>query len=93
MSLSAEEDREVDRLWRLARSHDVWAARVAATENPDAWGVGEGQRRGVHMSARPGEEIGWREVLLGRRFDTRRTEELDRKDMERGECLGVSFLA
>ena len=36
------------------------------------------------MSARPGEEIGWREVLLGRRFDTTRTEELDRKDLERG---------
>ncbi|PIL32715.1 hypothetical protein GSI_04830 [Ganoderma sinense ZZ0214-1] len=85
--LSAREsipEREVERLWHLARSHDVWAARaLAAAAAADPSGAGEGANvKSVHMQARPGEEIGWREVLLGRRFDSRRTEELDRKDLE-----------
>ena len=70
-------ERELDRLWRLARSHDVWRARGA--------GAGGGDVKSVHLQS--GETVGWREVLLGRRFDTSRTEELDRKDLEKGACL------
>ncbi|RDX44217.1 hypothetical protein OH76DRAFT_1111312 [Lentinus brumalis] len=65
-------DREFDRLWRLARSHDVWRAEEA--EGMDV------NLKSVHIQ--PKETVGWREVLLGRRFDTSRTEELDRKDLE-----------
>ncbi len=91
--LSAREpisEREVERLWHLARSHDVWIARAEAG-SADANSAGANVKS-VHMQARPGEEIGWREVLLGRRFDSRRTEELDRKDWESGE-LPASFCA
>ncbi|KAI1788331.1 hypothetical protein LXA43DRAFT_950197 [Ganoderma leucocontextum] len=84
-------EREVERLWHLARSHDVWAARAEA-EAAGADGTHAGSVKSVHMQARPGEEIGWREVLLGRRFDSRRTEELDRKDLERGEWASVLLL-
>lgn len=76
--LAAGEDipeRELDRLWRLARSHDVWRGA----------GTGEGDVKSVHLQS--GETVGWREVLLGRRFDTSRTEELDRKDLEKGAYL------
>ncbi|KAI0698297.1 hypothetical protein C8T65DRAFT_660807 [Cerioporus squamosus] len=66
-------DREFDRLWRLARSHDVWRAEEAEGEGRDVMSV--------HIQ--PKETVGWKEVLLGRRFDTSRTEELDRKDLER----------
>ncbi len=38
--------------------------------------------KSVHIQRK--ETVGWREVLLGRRFDTSRTEELDRKDLEAG---------
>ncbi|KAI8978258.1 hypothetical protein BD414DRAFT_538879 [Trametes punicea] len=80
----ALDEREVERLWRLARSHDVWRARVraraaaaaAAGEQP-----GDGAER--ESAAAAGESIGWREVVFGRRFATRRTEELDRRDLER----------
>ena len=68
-------DAEFQRLWRLARAHDVWAARE---QQAAAAGEGGGDGKGA---GRGKEEIGWREVLLGRRFDTRRTEELDRKDL------------
>ncbi|KAI0366771.1 hypothetical protein BV20DRAFT_1038179 [Pilatotrama ljubarskyi] len=63
-------EREADRLWRLARSHDVWRARARARAQ-------EGGTEGGK------EEIGWREVLFGKRFDTSRSEEYDRRDMER----------
>ncbi|KAM5544961.1 hypothetical protein V8D89_001072 [Ganoderma adspersum] len=85
--LSAREpipEREIEQLWHLARSHDVWVARAeaeAAARAGDTASTGANVKS-VHMQARPGEEIGWREVLLGRRFDSRRTEELDRKDLE-----------
>ena len=98
--LSAREpipEREVERLWHLARSHDVWAARAeaeAAARAGDTASTGAGMNvKSVHMQARPGEEIGWREVLLGRRFDSRRTEELDRKDLESGESPVAGFCA
>ncbi|CDO77585.1 hypothetical protein BN946_scf184936.g10 [Trametes cinnabarina] len=78
------DEREVDRLWRLARSHDVWRAREAsrrggpfASHNP-AYSVQTVQ------DAEGAGEIGWKEVLFGRRFDTGRTEELDRNDLDRG---------
>lgn len=80
MRLAAREDipdREFDRLWRLARSHDVWRAEEA--EGRDV--------KSVHIQ--PKETVGWKEVLLGRRFDTSRTEELDRKDLEKGACPRV----
>ncbi|RPD52322.1 hypothetical protein L227DRAFT_582130 [Lentinus tigrinus ALCF2SS1-6] len=90
--LAAGEDvpaREFDRLWRLARSHDVWRAAAAAAEaEAAATGTGTGTGTGagaksVHMQIQPRETVGWKEVLLGRRFDTSRTEELDRKDLEK----------
>ncbi|KAI0644983.1 hypothetical protein C8Q79DRAFT_927261 [Trametes meyenii] len=68
-------DREIDRLWRLARSHDVWLARAEAEARERA------QREGA--AAGDKDAIGWKEVLLGKRFDSARTEELDRKDLER----------
>ena len=90
-------EREVERLLHLARSHDVWAARAeaeAAARAGDTASTGAGMNvKSVHMQARPGEEIGWREVLLGRRFDSRRTEELDRKDLESGESPVAGFCA
>ncbi|OJT15042.1 hypothetical protein TRAPUB_8397 [Trametes pubescens] len=66
-------EREQDRLWRLARSHDVWRARAEAEARAKSREQGGGGR----------EEIGWKEVMLGKRFDATRTEELDRKDLER----------
>ncbi|KAI0669419.1 hypothetical protein C8Q78DRAFT_1070605 [Trametes maxima] len=75
------DERELDRLWRLARSHDVWLARAeaAARERAQREGAGVGTRSGVGEK----DAIGWKEVLLGKRFDSARTEELDRKDLER----------
>ncbi|KAI0352021.1 hypothetical protein OH77DRAFT_1498239 [Trametes cingulata] len=67
-------EREAERLWRLARSHDVWRARAGE-------GRGQGQGQGGREEAK--EEIGWREVLFGKRFDTGRSEEYDRRDLER----------
>ncbi|KAH9888389.1 hypothetical protein C8Q73DRAFT_794156 [Cubamyces lactineus] len=68
--------REIERLWRLARSHDVWRARAEAAAREEVAGAsGE--------SAAHGEGIGWKEVLFGKRFDTKRSEELDRRDLER----------
>ncbi len=81
-------DREFDRLWKLARNHDVLRAAEAG---------GEGDEKGARVKSvhiQPKETIGWREVLLGRRFDTARTEELDRKDLERGAlpcACGISL--
>ncbi|KAI0657755.1 hypothetical protein C8Q70DRAFT_1055528 [Cubamyces menziesii] len=71
--------REIERLWRLAKSHDVWRARaeVAAHEEAARAAVASGD------SAAQGEGIGWKEVLFGKRFDTKRSEELDRRDLER----------
>ncbi|KAI0330428.1 hypothetical protein GY45DRAFT_1345974 [Cubamyces sp. BRFM 1775] len=73
------DSREIERLWRLARTHDVWRARAEAAAREDAAraaGAGGG-------STAQGEEIGWKEVMLGKRFDTKRSEELDRRDLER----------
>ncbi|KAI0765682.1 hypothetical protein BD413DRAFT_606152 [Trametes elegans] len=86
--LAAGEDvpeREFARQWRLARSHDVWRARAAAAAEAEARARGQGERgKGSEGAGEDGrEEIGWKEVLLGRRFDTSRSEELDRKDLER----------
>ncbi|KAI0753410.1 hypothetical protein C8Q80DRAFT_1305729 [Daedaleopsis nitida] len=86
---------ELDRLWRLARSHDVWRAAALEDGGEGAGagggaGAGAGGAAGTGTDARvksvhlpPRETVGWKEVLLGRRFDTARTEELDRKDLER----------
>ncbi|KAI0629680.1 hypothetical protein C8Q77DRAFT_301182 [Trametes polyzona] len=72
-------ERELDRLWRLARSHDVWRARAEA---------GERERREEEERGAGGEEIGWKEVLFGKRFESARTAELDRRDLERGSGRG-----
>ncbi|KAH9851081.1 hypothetical protein C2E23DRAFT_869537 [Lenzites betulinus] len=61
-------EREFGRLWRLAQSHDVWRARAAG-----ASGAGEAEE----------SEIGWKEVLFGKRFDSAKSDEWDRKDLER----------
>ncbi|EJF57164.1 hypothetical protein BD309DRAFT_857595 [Dichomitus squalens] len=74
-------DPEFQRLWRLARSHDVWEARKHVGDEA------AGNVKSVHVRARPAEDIGWREVMFGRRFDTSRTEELDRQDLARGKCV------
>ena len=76
-------DHEFDRLWRLARSHDVWRAAADGETGTGA----DVKLKSVHIQ--PTETVGWREVLLGRRFDTARTEELDRKDLERGASSAV----
>ncbi|KAI9064771.1 hypothetical protein FKP32DRAFT_1665730 [Trametes sanguinea] len=80
--LSAAEEldrREIERLWRLAKSHDVWRAREEA-----ARGESSTAQHVAGVGAAEGEDtIGWKEVLFGKRFDTRRSEELDRKDLER----------
>ena len=65
---------EFDRLWRLARGHDVFRG-LKEEEGQKAEGAGDGA-----------EGIGWKEVVFGKRFDTSRTEELDRADLEKGTC-------
>ncbi|KAL7277606.1 hypothetical protein ACG7TL_008533 [Trametes sanguinea] len=72
--------REIERLWRLAKTHDVWRAREQAAKDAAY------AQHAAGAGAVEGEEtIGWKEVLFGKRFDTRRSEELDRKDWEKGE--------
>ncbi|KAI0827742.1 hypothetical protein BC628DRAFT_1338266 [Trametes gibbosa] len=61
-------EREFDRLCRLAQSHDVWRAREAC-----AMGAGQDEE----------SEIGWKEVLFGKRFDSAKSDEWDKKDLER----------
>ncbi|OSC98457.1 hypothetical protein PYCCODRAFT_1471079 [Trametes coccinea BRFM310] len=71
--------REIERLWRLAKTHDVWRAREQAAQDAVS-----GAQHAAGAGAAEGEEtIGWKEVLFGKRFDTRRSEELDRKDWEK----------
>ncbi|KAI0827722.1 hypothetical protein BC628DRAFT_1418332 [Trametes gibbosa] len=62
-------EREYGRLGRLARSHDVWRAREVS-----AAGAGEQGEE---------SEFGWKEVLLGKRFDSAKSDEWDRKDLDR----------
>ena len=77
------DEREFERLWRLARSHGEAAAGGEVDAMAQAR-AGEGE----------GESIGWREVFLGRRRDApapgagpRSTEDWDRRDLEKGACV------
>ncbi|PCH35707.1 hypothetical protein WOLCODRAFT_126200 [Wolfiporia cocos MD-104 SS10] len=54
------------------------------------------QREAQEEDRRNAEGLRWGEALLGRRRDeaaVRRTEELDRRDIERGKCLHLRVLS
>ncbi|KAH9912767.1 uncharacterized protein BXZ73DRAFT_107215 [Epithele typhae] len=73
-------DAEADKILRLAQSHDVFK-RAQPTAGMGAGLGAEADELTSQMQA--GERVGWREVIFGRRTDMARTEELDRRDLER----------